>query len=328
MNIWAKSLSVMMVFSSGLTVLAADRKLYEEHQTLTKMMQEVPIAQMEIYHSNDWQDFMRISQSHWGDSTVSLTEKFDSIIGEKGTFTQFYSRVFNDSKSLHLLQQAYVGWQCFKLITHFNTHSKGSVFGWFRAPYEIDVITKLELYAIQKGIPLSHSYHQKLGYNVFHFSGIDKMNEELLRKLQQQEDQDRKIQFEEEERKQLEAERKRLASIPKAPPIMPSTWSPKKSVVPTTNSSTGQNAASSSEGPKKVDISKAKVAIQTLSPEQLKEALTKKLKHVPPEDLIRPIPKSAFSFMFEAITARRGSIEVVDSPLDRTDDNDFDDGFD
>lgn len=109
MNIWAKFLSVVMVFSSGLLAYAADKKMQEDHDVLIKMMQEVPIAQMEIYHSDDWQDFMEISRSHWGDSTVSLTEKFDSIIGEKGTFTKFYTRVFTDPKSLHLLQKAYVG---------------------------------------------------------------------------------------------------------------------------------------------------------------------------------------------------------------------------
>jgi hypothetical protein len=314
MNIWAKSWSVVMVFSSGLSVYAADTKIQEEHDTLIKMMQEVPIAQMEIYHSHDWQDFMKISQSHWGDSTVSLTEKFDSIIGEKGTFTQFYSRVFKDSKSLHLLQKAYVGWQCLKLITHFNTHSKGSVVGWFRAPYEIDVITKLELYAIQKDIPLSHCYHQQLGYNASDFSGIERMNEELIKKLEQQEEEERRIKDEEEEQR-------RLASISVAPVL---DFKPKRHVSQKTDNPAGQNAISSLVDAKKVDISKTKGAVQTLSLEQLQEVLNKKLKHVLPEDLIRPIPETGFSFMLKAVTARRPQIEGNDLLSDEKDDSDFD----
>jgi hypothetical protein len=279
------------------------------------MMQEVPITQMEIYHSNDWQDFMKISQSHWGDSTVSLTEKFDSIIGEKGTFTQFYTRVFKDLKSLHLLQKAYVGWQCLKLITHFNAHSKGSVVGWFRAPYEIDVITKLELYAIQKDIPLSRCYHQQLGYNASDFSGIERMNEELIKKLEQQEEEERRIKSEEEEQR-------RLASIPVAP-AMPLNFYTKSYARQTTSNSAEQNAAASSDA-KKVDMSKTKGAVQTLSPEQLQEALNKKLRHVSPEDLIKPIPETGFSFMFKAVTARRSQIEGNDSLSGEKNDGDFD----
>ncbi len=314
MSTWVKFLSVAMVFSSGLSVYAADKKMQEDHDFLIKMMQEVPIAQMEIYHANDWQDFMKISQSHWGDSTVSLTEKFDSIIGEKGTFTQFYTRVFKDPKSLHLLQKAYVGWQCLKLITHFNTHSKGSVVGWFRAPYEIDVVTKLELYAIQKDIPLSHCYHQQLGYNADHFSGIERMNEELIKKLEQQEEEERRIKSEEEEER-------RLASIPVAPVL---NFKPKRYMSQKTDNPAGQNATSSLVDTKKVDISKTKGAVQTLSPEQLQEALTKKLRHVLPENLIKPIPETGFSFIFTAVTARRSQIEGNDLSSEEKDDSDFD----
>lgn len=137
------------------------------------------------------------------------------------------------------------------------------------------------------------------------------MNEELIKKLEQQEEEERRIRHD-------EAEQKRLASIPAAP-VPPLRFSPKRYV-----SQQKDDSTSSSTGVKKVDMSKAKGAIQTLSPTQLQEALNTKLRHVSAEDLIRPIPKTEFAFIFDAITARRLQIEGNNSLSGENDNNDFD----
>lgn len=325
MNASVKFWSVILVLSSAISVFAANNDSLEENKVLRNMIHQVPLSHFKHYHSHDWEEFMEISHSHWGDSTHSLIKKFDSILGEKGKFTNFYSEVFKDKKSVLLFKQAYIEIQCGLLITHFNAHSRNSVSNWFRYPYEIDVITKLETYALKNEIPLLRYYHQELGYNESHFiAGVEKMNEELLHKLQEQEEKETRVRLELEDKeikKQVEVqEKERLSKIPPPPPRPPLIILTGRIKTPLSSSSrvvqkvlTSDLLLSEENTQNTLSRITKKGAIPTLSSAQLQEVITKKLKHVRPEDLIKPILSDNFAaLLYQKMESRRKVIKDDD----------------
>lgn len=311
MNAWIKSWGVILALSPGIDLAIANDGLCQEVEALQKMVHQVPLSLFENYHGQDWEEFMRISSSHWGDSTTSLTEKFDSILGKEGKLTKFISDVFfNDEKSVRLFKEAYIEYQCRFLIAHFNAHSKNSYANVFRCPHEIDVITKLEMYGLKNEIPLLRYYHEKLGYTESDFTtNVEKMNEALAGKLQDQEEKEIKECLEREEREIKERtdkdEQERLSKIPPPPPLPPLFISTVRIKTPLSPASplSIKWVTKIGGGPK-------------VSSSQLQAGI-KGLKRVDPSDLIKPIPTNDFAaLLFERMEKRRGAIKGYEKTED------------
>ena len=293
--ILVSSICLGIIVASITNSTAAEKTLDEENKIFSQMLHQVPLSHLEIYHGQDWQEFMEISRSCWGDSTSSLLEKFDQILGEEGKLTQFYLQIFKDQESVRLYQQLYVEINCRVLIAHYKDHSRNSSLNYFRCPYEIDVITKLETYAIRRKIPLFQYYHQELGFNEASFSGVEKMNEELVEKLKEQELA--RLHYEQQ------IQMKKIPPPPLAPPIGESL--PVKRYKPLSS------AVENSEQKKLLERKNGMSgAYPTLTPDQLNEILTKKLKPVSREELIQPIIREDFSsLLLREMEKRRKEIK-------------------
>ncbi|WP_032112798.1 hypothetical protein [Candidatus Paracaedibacter symbiosus] len=185
----------IVVFLWGTSIEAADYEVVKEERDYYQGVATRGLTAYFNNHKHDWKDFIDISYGHWGDSRKSLTDKFESIFGEEGKFTRFYNfslsgseANFSQSVKENVLQykKAYVKCQCEALISHYLAHSRDSAWTWVRLPYEIDVLAKLETYAVEHGIPLDHYYHQNLGYKITDFDAVEQMNDKLVAKLMEE----------------------------------------------------------------------------------------------------------------------------------------------
>lgn len=205
----------IFVFITCFSVQAADDSTPEEKIAIYEnIAREAITATLKIYHENDVRDFIEISNTLWTNPSTQLYKKFESILGEKGTLRSYLNKAyFNEEKSTQHILQAYLDLKANELVESFALTPTRNYFS--KMPVEVYVLLKLETYAAEIGIPLLEPYHQKLkldpSYKEVLFCHIEEQHEKIIKKQAEMEKEEL-----EKERDLLE--KKRLSSIPNAPP--------------------------------------------------------------------------------------------------------------